>query len=597
VKRIKEEKSITNSNPSKEILLETEMGDCLPIGATVKLNGTNFSLFSKNAVNVQLELYQNYYDEVPSHIFHLDQGKNKTGDLWHIFIHEIGHGQFYGYRVYGPYLPEKGFRFNPNKLLTDPYAKAVSGAYNWEREYAYAYDKNSPLKDLSFSNINSSKSPAKSIVIDTSNYNWEGDKPLRIPFKDTVIYELHTRLFTKSDTSRVFEPGTFKGITEKLPHLKELGITSVELMPIFEFNPNSNININPFTGEKLKNIWGYDPLAFFSVEGSYTYGLQTGEQVNDFREFVKILHRNGIEIIIDVVYNHTGEGNEQGPTLSFRGIDNSIYYILGKNGFRYYENYSGCGNTLNCNQTVVKQLIIDSLRFWVTEMHVDGFRFDLAAVLGRATDGRWIGDLSLLKDISEDPVLSGTKLIAEGWDAGGGYYVGDFPKGWSEWNGKFRDTIRSFIKGNNGIVPELATRIAGSSDLYNKPGRKPFDSINFITAHDGFTLWDLVTYERKHNISNGENDKDGTDDNLSSNNGIEGETDNEEINRIRKRQIKNFLSILFISQGTPMILMGDEFCRTQAGNNNAYCHDNELTWVNWSFQEKNKDSFNYTKST
>ncbi len=573
----------------------TGQGFPLPLGATVMGNGTNFSIFSKNASQIILELYENYYDDIPAEKFFLSEENNKTGDIWHIFLEGIGYGHFYGYRAAGVYNPLTGDRFNEKKMLTDPYSKAISGAYNWDEEYAYGYDRNSPQKDLTMSRIDSGKSPSKSIVIDDSRYDWENDKPLRIPMKDTVIYEMHVRLFTESDSSEVSSKGCFSGILEKMDHLKELGITSVELMPIFEFNPNSNIHTNPITGERLKNIWGYDPLAFFAVEGSYTCGLGIGEQTVNFKNFVKEMHRNGFEIILDVVFNHTGEGGNDGPTLSFRGLDNKIYYILTPHNKRFYENYSGCGNTLNCNTSVVKMMIIDCLRYWVTEMHVDGFRFDLAAILGRAPDGRWIGDLSLLKDISDDPVLSGTKLIAEGWDAAGGYFLGAFPEGWAEWNGQFRDVARRFVRGDEGLISQLATRISGSSDLYDKPGKKPFNSINFITAHDGFTLWDLVSYNEKHNFLNGENNMDGTNDNFSFNHGVEGETTLDEIISVRKKQIKNFFNILFISQGTPMILMGDEFCRTQFGNNNAYCHDSSLTWVDWSLKEKNKDIFDYLK--
>jgi glycogen operon protein len=582
-----------NTNPEKSIKIKMKKGKPLPLGATVDSGGVNFSVFSRNAVGVTLELYQAYYDEKPSHVFHLDEAKNKTGDIWHIYLEGVECGQFYGYRVQGPYEPHRGMRFNPNKLLTDPYAKAISGAYNWDQEYAYGYDKNSPLKDLSFSELDSARSPAKSIVVCDEGYDWEGEQPLRIPMNETVIYEMHVRFFTRSDTSQCELPGTFHGITEKIDHLKELGITTVELMPIFEFNVNSNININPKTGEHLINAWGYDPLAFFAVESSYTHCIGIGDQVILFKDFMKAMHKAGIEVVIDVVYNHTGEGGQDGPTLSFRGLDNAVYYLLNLQDKRFYMNYSGCGNTLNCNKTVVKQMIIDSLRYWVTEMHIDGFRFDLAAILGRSTKGEWIGDFSLLKEISDDPILSKFKLIAEGWDAGGGYYVGEFPKGWAEWNGKFRDVIRRFIRGDKGMVPELATRIAGSSDLYDKPGRKPFDSINFITAHDGFTMWDLVSYNSKHNEQNGENNRDGANDNFSYNHGVEGETNDPEIIRIRKQQMKNMVAILMVSQGIPMILMGDEMCRTQMGNNNAYCHDNEITWLDWTLKEKHRDIFEF----
>ena len=579
-------------NPSPNERLETFPGRPI-LGATPDSEGVNFGLFSRNATQVYLELYQNYYDDKPSHRFKLDRRRNKTGDVWHIYVKGVKHGQFYAWRVDGPYDPVNGHRFNVYKMLSDPYAKAISGSYNWNEDSVYGYDRSSPDLDLSFSTKDSASSPTKSIVIDESTYDWEGDERPRIPWRDTVIYEMHVRLFTMSPTSGVEYPGTFPGVLEKLDHLKELGITTVELMPIFEFNPNSNTNVNPFTGERLKDVWGYNPLAFFAVTGNYSPGLRLGEQVFVFKDFVKAMHREGFEVILDVVYNHTGEGNELGPTLSFRGIDNSIYYMLDPSNKRYYLNYSGCGNTLNCNHPVVKQMILDSLRYWVVDMHVDGFRFDLAAILGRAPDGSWIGDLSLLKDIAEDPILHDVKLIAEGWDAAGGYFLGEFPQGWAEWNGKFRDTVRRFVRGDYGMVPDLATRIAGSQDIYARKG--PSASINFVTSHDGFTLCDLVSYNRKHNEMNGEGNRDGMDENYSYNHGVEGETDDPEILRLRKRQVKNFITILMVSQGTPMILMGDEFCRTQKGNNNAYCQDNEITWVDWTFKERYRDVFRFFK--
>ncbi len=590
--KLKDRYELYYDNPSSDVKLETTPGKPI-LGATVDSVGVNFGLFTRNGKRVFLELYQHYYDDIPSHRFELDPKINKTGDIWHIYIKGLKHGQFYAWRVDGPYEPLKGHRFNKYKMLSDPYAKAISGSYNWDEDAVYGYDRNSPLKDLSFSTIDSGCSPTKSVVINDTLYNWEEDYWPKIPWRDTIIYEMHVRLFTMSPTSGVKYPGTFIGILEKIDHLKELGVTTIELMPVFEFNPGSNTRRNPFTGERLKDVWGYNPLAFFAVTGNYSPGLRVGEQVFVFKDFIKEMHRNGMEVILDVVYNHTGEGNELGPTLSFRGIDNSIYYMLDPSNKRYYLNYSGCGNTLNCNHPVVKQMILDSLRYWVTEMHVDGFRFDLAAILGRAPDGRWIGDLSLLKDISEDPILHDVKLIAEGWDAAGGYFVGAFPEGWAEWNGKYRDTVRRFVRGDYGMVPELATRISGSQDIYGSKG--PEASVNFITSHDGFTLWDLVSYNRKHNEMNGENNMDGMDENFSYNHGVEGDTDDPEIIKLRKRQIKNFITILMVSQGTPMILMGDEFCRTQKGNNNAYCQDNEITWVNWEFKEKHHDIFRFFK--
>ncbi|KLO22398.1 glycogen operon protein glgX-2 [Marinitoga sp. 1197] len=579
------------NNPDNSVLLKSSRG-YPKLGAIVDSGGVNFGIFTKNSTKVILELYQNFYDDIPSHVFELDPIKNKTGDIWHIYIHNIKHGQFYGWRVDGVYDPINGLRFNKYKLLSDPYAKAISGSYNWDEDSVYGYDKKSSLLDLSFSTIDSAKSPTKSVVIDDSVYDWEDDVHPRIPLKDLIIYEMNVRLFTMNPNSNIKNRGTFDGIIEKLSYLKDLGVNAVELMPIFEFNPNSIIRNNPITGEKLKDVWGYNPLAFFAVTGNYSNGLKIGEQVFLFKDFVKALHKEGFEIILDVVYNHTGEGNELGPTLSFRGIDNSVYYILSKNK-RYYENYSGCGNTFNCNNTVVKNLIIDSLRYWVTEMHVDGFRFDLASILGRDSNGNWIGDLSLLKDIAEDPIISGSKLIAEGWDAAGGYFLGAFPEGWAEWNGKFRDSVRKFVRGDMGLTGEIACRIAGSEDLYGN--KSPMASVNFITSHDGFTMWDLVSYNNKHNEENGENNQDGTNDNYSFNYGIEGETNNLDILKVRKQQIKNFFTILMISQGTPMIYMGDEFCRTQYGNNNAYCQDTIKNWVDWKRKDDFSDIFQFVR--
>lgn len=568
------------------------------LGATVGTLGTNFGIFSRNATKVILELYKEFYDSEPSIKLELDPVLHKTGDIWHIYVYEVGNSDFYGWRMDGPYVPEEGHRFNINKLLIDPYCKALTAMYDFNDESIYSYDKQTAENfeniDMSFSQLCSSKLTPKSIIIDESKYDWGMDIHPRVELKDTIIYEMHVRLFTMNPNSRADNRGTFAALVQKLDHLKELGITAIELLPIFEFNIDSVTNINPLTGKKLEDVWGYNPIGFFAVTGNYTYGLRLGEQVFQFKDFVKEVHKRGMEVILDVVYNHTGEGNEHGPTLSYKGIDNSVYYVLEKNK-RYYSNYSGTGNTLNCSHYVVKEMIIESLRYWVTEMHVDGFRFDLAAILGRDSTGKWIGDISLLKDIADDPVLSGSKLIAEGWDAAGGYYVGEFPVGWAEWNGKYRDTIRRFVKSDENTVADLATRIVGSPDLFGKYGRRPYHSINFITAHDGFTLWDLVSYNKKHNESNGEDNKDGMNENDSYNCGIEGETDDIDIINFRKRQVKNFAALLMISQGVPMMLMGDEFCRTQMGNNNAYCQDNEISWVDWNRKEEFSDVFRFFK--
>lgn len=573
--------------------LKIEVGEPI-LGPKSVDSGVNFGLFSRNAKSVTLELFENFYDEKPFFSYKLDIENNKTGDIWHLLIKDIKDRTYYGWRVDGEYDPEKGKKFNKNKLLIDPYSIAVSGTYDFSEHHIYGYDK-STENDLTFSKEDSASCSCKSIIVEDKKYNWEGIKNPRIKFNDTIIYEMHVRLYTMNPNSGIDERGTFEGLINKLDYLKSLGVTSLELMPIFEFNPDSNVNINPKTGEKLKDVWGYNPLNFFAVTGNYTTGLRLGEQVFEFKNFVKEVHRRNMEVILDVVYNHTGEGNHFGPTISFRGIDNEIYYILEQNK-RYYANYSGTGNTLNCSHTVVKEMITDSLRYWVKDMRVDGFRFDLAAILGRDSNGNWIGDLSLLKDIADDPIISGSKLIAEGWDAAGGYYVGEFPTGWAEWNGKYRDTVRKFVRGDKGQVGDLATRISGSPDLFKKDGRNPTNSVNFITAHDGFTMWDLVSYNRKHNYLNGEDNRDGSNENYSFNHGIEGETNDKDIIKLRKQQIKNFMVILMTSQGTPMMLMGDEFLRSQKGNNNAYCHDNELTWVDWSMEGSNEDILDFFKN-
>ncbi len=568
-----------------------------PLGSSFdKKGGFNFAILSKNTSGVVLEFYKLSELFRPLVSIELSPKKNKTGDIWHAHISGLNFGELcYAYRFYGDYSPEKtGDRFNPSKLLIDPYARAlVSFDNRWHFDDAYGYDKS--LKkdiDLTISATDNSKMAMKCVITDDSHYEWHDDHHPRIPLNKTIIYETHVRGTTMHDSSKVVSRGTFAGIAEKISYFKELGITAIEFLPVHEFNENEIIRVNPKTGERLKNYWGYNSLSFFALNSLYSSSAEPGGVVDEFRDMVRSLHGADIEVILDVVYNHTGEGNEVGPTLAFRGIDNRLYYHLENN--RYYKNYSGCGNTLNCNHSAVKQMIIDSLRYFVTELHVDGFRFDLAAILGRDARGEWIGANSLLRDISEDPVLSGTKLIAEGWDAAGCYKVGEFPPGWAEWNGKFRDDIRSFIKGDDGCVSALATRICGSPDLYGN-GRAPYHSINFITSHDGFTLRDLVTYNEKNNFENGENNADGTNDNRSYNYGAEGETGDSEINRTRIRQIKNFVTILMISQGTPMILGGDEFYRTQRGNNNCYCQDNKLSWFNWEFIDRYAEVFDYFK--
>jgi isoamylase len=572
-------------------------GKAVPFGAYLTIHGTQFSLFSRHASSVSLCLFESSTDAKPALEIPLDPDLNRTGDCWHILVHGIGPGQLYLYRVDGPFEPDHGHRYNPKKLLVDPYAKALTGDYKWDLNESLGYDPSSPLKDLSRADhFNASKIP-KCIVIDDEEFDWHGTRPLNYPLQETIIYEAHVRGLTKHPSSGVKHPGTYRGIIEMIPYLKSLGITSLELLPIQEFDEHEySHRKNPENNEPLTNYWGYSTLAFFAPKASYAADGQQGEQVNEFKEMVRELHKAGIEVILDIVFNHTGEGDQMGHTLSFRGIDNSIYYLLSPESRRYYMNFSGCGNTLNCNHPVVRGLIIDSLRYWVQEMHIDGFRFDLGSILGRDEYGNMMENPPVLDRIAEDPVLRDTKIIAEAWDAGGAYQVGSFPGGrWCEWNDRFRDTIKSFWRNDQGMVSNFATRITGSSDLYKWDGRKPYHSINFITAHDGFTLNDLVTYNQKHNFANGEDNRDGHNHNISYNYGFEGETADPNISQIRNRQIKNMLASLLLSTGTPMILAGDEFRRTQKGNNNAYCHDTELSWMNYQYTDKHQDVLRFTK--
>jgi glycogen operon protein len=573
--------------------MKTESGNPYLFGATVVGNGCNFAVFSRHAASVTLLLFNSHTALTPTHVIPLDPSRNRTGDVWHILVHDVEDGQYYGYMVDGPYKPLEGHRFNGNKLLIDPYTKAVGGEYYWNETSAYGYDRNSPEGDLSFSAEKNINIKAKSMVLDVSSFEWDDDRPLRIPMNDTIIYEAHVRSLTSHDSSGVKHPGTYLGIIDIIPYLKELGITTLELLPVQQFNEKENFHTDPETGLPLVNYWGYSTLAFFAPCSWYASDRVGMTAVREFKEMVKALHKAGIEVIIDVVYNHTGEGNEYGPTLSFRGLDNSVYYMLDHG--RYYNNYSGCGNTLNCNHPVVKRLILDSLRYWVVDMHVDGFRFDLAAILGRDEKGNWMPSYSVLSEISRDPILSNAKIIAEGWDAAGLYTVGGFPNGWAEWNGKFRDNTRAFIKGDPGMVPEIAKRIAGSADIFEHRQGKPYHSINFITAHDGFTLSDLVSYNEKHNERNGEGNMDGENLNLSWNCGVEGETGDPAVNELRIRQMKNFFLMLMVSQGTPMIFGGDELGFSKQGNNNTYCHDNELNWIDWGLKSANKELYEFCK--
>ena len=588
---------ISGSLPRKISLMPGNPG---LLGAIPKAEGVYFSIFSRNATGMILCIYEKPHDDVPVASLHLDPIRNRTGDVWHCFIPGLKSEVLYLWRAEGPFAPQEGHRFNPYKVLIDPYAKAITDG-SLELCSALAYDENSPEKDLSISTTPNDGFMPKCVVVE-DEYNWENDTPLNYPLKDCIIYETHVRGLTKSVTAKVKHHGTYRGVVEMIPYFKSLGITSLELLPVQEFDSSERFRRNPITGEKLSNYWGYSPIAFFAPESSYVFDEGVDHDsycpsypVKEFKYMVRELHKAGIEVILDVVFNHTAEGNELGPTLSFRGLDNSIYYMLAEDK-RYYRNYSGCGNTLNCNHPVLRTFIMDCLHYWVVTMHVDGFRFDLGSILGRDSQGNLLANPPVIESIAEDPILRDTKIIAEAWDAGGAYQVGAFPGGrWAEWNDRYRDDVRRFWRGDEGFTPLLATRITGSSDLYLKNGKRPFHSINFVTSHDGFTMNDLVSYSRKHNEANGENNCDGIAENYSSNYGTEGPSNAPFIEETRNRQVKNFFATLLLSIGTPMLLGGDEFRRTQNGNNNAYCHDNELTWYDWSLLKKHKDIYRFVK--
>ena len=551
-----------------------------PLGASWDGEGVNFALFSEHAQSVRLELFDDPRSGAPSTVIPLTE---TTDQVWHVYLPDVRPGALYGYRVDGPYDPEAGHRFNPNKLLIDPYAKAVSGPINWSDDL-FGYTVGDPAEDLSFDRRDSASALPKSVVVDPS-FTWQDDRPPRTPLNRTVIYETHVRGMTMQHPGVPANlRGTFLGLASDpiVDHLLDLGVTAVELMPVHHFVADRNL-----VAKGLTNYWGYNSIAFFAPHVGYATGA-LGEQVGEFKSMVRTLHRAGIEVILDVVYNHTGEGNHLGPTLSLKGIDNAAYYRLSPDDQRYYVDYTGTGNSLNVLHPRTMGLVTDSLRYWVTDMHVDGFRFDLAPVLARG-DGAGQSS-SFFEIVGQDPVLSTVKLIAEPWDARpDGYQLGHFPQGWSEWNGAFRDCVRRFWRGDPGMVPELASRLTGSSDIYAPSGRRTYASINFVTCHDGFTLSDLVTYEHKRNQANGEDNHDGTDQNYSRNWGAEGESESARIERTRDRMKRNFLATLFFSQGVPMLLGGDEIGRTQQGNNNAYCQDNDVSWFNWDVGETGED--------
>lgn len=561
-------------------------GEVYPLGSTWDGKGTNFAVFSEHAEAVELCLFDDQDQEIRLPLTEVNSF------VWHGYVPGVAPKQRYGYRVHGKWAPEKGLRFNPNKLLIDPYAKAIEGNFIGSSDLL-AYDPSSPDQDLSFSDVDDAASVPKSVVIDQS-FDWEGDCLLRRPWHETIIYETHVKGFTKlhPDIPEAIR-GTYAGLGHPaaIAHLQRLGVTAVELMPIHHFFSRPGFLID----RGLSNYWGYDSVNFFSPHAAYSSSGTLGEQVVEFKQMVKALHRAGIEVILDVVYNHTGEGNHLGSTLSLRGVDNRSYYHLVADDPRYYMDFTGCGNSLNVRNPQVLKLIMDSLRYWVTEMHVDGFRFDLASALARELYE--VNHLAAFFEIiHQDPILADTKLIAEPWDVGdGGYQVGNFPVRWCEWNGRYRDTMRDYWRGESISPEEFAYRITGSPDLYQLNGRRPHASINFITAHDGFTLNDLVSYNEKHNEANKEDNRDGEGYNRSWNCGTEGETDDPEILQLRDRQRRNFLTTLLLSQGVPMMVMGDEMGRSQGGNNNAYCQDSEISWLNWQLQKENSDLLNFTR--
>jgi isoamylase len=553
-----------------QMRMQAQQGYPFPLGASQRTEGINFALFSGHAKKVTLCLFLPGKTKPLSQI-PLDPKINKTGKIWHILLQDLPPKIEYGYSIDGLYSVKKGYFFNPSFFLVDPYARSLNLACTWGQ---------------------TTKEGLKGRIVSPPPFDWGEDRPPQIPMKDLIIYEMHVRGFTQHPSSGVVHPGTFLGIIEKIPYFKQLGINAIELLPIFEFDECENKRLNPITGEKLFNYWGYSTMNFFSPMKRYATSFDWGAAMTEFKQLVKALHQNGIEIILDVVYNHTGEGGMQDFTFSFRGIDNPVYYMIDDEG--EYRDYTGCGHTFNCNHPVASKLILDSLRYWVSEMHIDGFRFDLASVLTRDEDGEALGKPPLIAAISRDPLLANVKLIAEAWDAGGLYQVGSFPYGkrWAEWNGKYRDLVRDFIKGTPGCAGDFARAFCGSEDLYGKV-ENPYHSINFITAHDGFTLKDLVSYQEKHNEANGEENKDGTSDHRSWNCGEEGETENKEIILLREKQQRNFMLALLLSLGTPMLLMGDEYGHTRRGNNNPWCQDNDINWFLWEKLEAEKGFYRF----
>ena len=566
----------TDTETAGSQTVDLHRGSSSPLGATISRGGVNFSVFARDCTGIELLLFDRVDDARASRVIPLEARRNRTYHYWHTFVPGLGAGQLYGYRVAGAFIPQLGRRFDPGKLLIDPYGRAVAVPEGYQREAGCLPGDNAGVA-------------MKSVVADPRGYDWEGDVPLKRPYSRTVIYEMHVAGFTRHPSSGVSadKRGTYAGLIEKIPYLQDLGVTAVELLPVFQFDPHDA----PYG---LCNYWGYSPISFFAPHAAYSSSKCPLGPLNEFRDMVKALHRAGIEVILDVVFNHTSEGDHNGPTFCFRGFANDVYYMLAPNGS--YINHTGCGNTLNANHHVVRRLIIDSLNYWVKEMHVDGFRFDLASILSRDGEGRPLKNPPILWDIESDPALAGIKLIAEAWDAGGLYQVGSFiGDSWKEWNGEFRDDVRRFLKGDNGMVSRFVERVLASPDIYGHQGREPEQSINFVTCHDGFTLNDLASYNQKHNAANGEQNRDGADANMSWNCGVEGPSDDPAIEELRNRQVKNFLAVTLLALGTPMLLMGDEVRRSQGGNNNAYCQDNEISWFDWSRLQPHADVHRFTR--
>jgi isoamylase len=550
---------------------ETIPGRSFPLGASVVPGGVNFSVYSRSASAVELLLFDRADDSRPARLIPIDPLANRSYHYWHVFVPGLQAGQLYGFRVHGPSDPASGLRFDPGKVLLDPYGRGVAVPHAYSRDAATLPGDNT-------------STAMKSVVVDPSGYDWEGDLPLRRPDSRTIIYEMHVRGFTRHPSSGVSPKtrGTYAGLVEKIPYLQRLGITAVELLPVFQFDTQD-------APRGLVNYWGYSPVSFFAPHSGYCSCQDPLGPASEFRDMVKALHRAGIEVILDVVFNHTAEGDDQGPTLCFRGFENDAYYILEQDRSRY-ANYSGTGNTLNADHPIARRMILDSLRYWVAEMHVDGFRFDLASILARDSSGQVMSNPPVLWDIESDPALAGTKLIAEAWDAAGLYQVGSFiGDSWKEWNGRFRDDVRDFFRAENDTTRRMADRLLGSPEIYGHKERDAEASVNFVACHDGFTLNDLVSYNEKHNEANGEGNRDGANDNRSWNCGVEGTSDHPDVEALRNRQVKNFLTVTMFSLGIPMIGMGDELRRTQFGNNNAYCQDNETSWLDWTLLEKHGD--------